>query len=91
MFAKARLKELDDVKRMVVLQSDIHRGLLQIESTALCERFARFDAARAKLKTHRPLLVAVALFGGFLATRRWPVLAARLRSVVFRKSTVATS
>jgi hypothetical protein len=82
MFAKARLRELDDTKRLVVLQSDIHRGLLQLESAAVRERLAGFLSARQKLAARGPLLIAGAAVAGVLAVRHWRTLARWAPSVL---------
>jgi hypothetical protein len=75
MFSQARLKELDDAKRLVVLQSDIHRGLLRLESAALCRRFTGLRAPPDELAANRPLILAGAAVAGVLAVRYWRTLA----------------
>lgn len=82
MFAKARLKELDEAKRLVVVQSDIHRGLFRFETAALYGRFANLRSARARITASRPLLVAAAAVAGVLATRHWRTLAQWAPSVL---------
>jgi hypothetical protein len=75
MFAKARLKELDDIKRMTVLQADTYRSLLQLESAAICERLDSLRSVRAKVAANRPLLLVGATIAGVLALRHWQTLA----------------
>lgn len=75
MFAQARLRDLAAAKRLVVLQSDIYRGLVQVEGAALRERLAKVRTAREKVLANRPLLLAGAAVAGVLAVRHWRALA----------------
>ncbi|MBI5384512.1 MAG: hypothetical protein HZA90_07460 [Verrucomicrobia bacterium] len=74
------MKELDQAKRLVVLQADLHRHLLQLEAVALRERLAGLGAARATLKSPRPLLVAAGVVAGLLALRKGRALARWMRT-----------
>jgi hypothetical protein len=82
MFAKEQLKELAEAKRLVVLQSDIHRGLLRVEGALLAERLAGVRAARKKLAANRPLLLGGAVIATVLAIRHWRALARWAPSVL---------
>lgn len=75
MFAKGRLRELAEMRRLVVLQSEIHRGVLRLEGASLWERFAFLGPVSGKLRSHRALLVTGAALAGVLATRRWRSIA----------------
>jgi len=82
MFAEARLKELDEAKRLVVLQADVHRGLLQLESAVLREQLARLRSVGGTVTANRPLLIAGAAVAGLLAARHWRALARWVPSVL---------
>jgi len=66
---------LNETKRLVLLQSDIHRGLLQLETAVWRGRFAELRSIGAKVATHSPLLIAGAAVVGLLAMRHWRTLA----------------
>ncbi len=74
MAAGQRLKDLEDAKRLLVLQSELHRRLLRLELHALGDRFAGVAAVQRGLRANRPLLLGGAALAGFLALRRWRVL-----------------
>ena len=74
MFSGQRLKDLADARRSLVLQGDLHRSLLRLETAALRERFAGLVAPRDSLLSRRPLWVAGAVLAGVLAVRRWRAL-----------------
>jgi len=63
------LKDLREAKRLVMLQSDIHRGLLEVECLALREYVAWPWGARGKAVASRPLRLAGAALAGVLAVR----------------------
>ncbi len=71
MSAGQRLKDLEDAKRLLVLQSELHRRLLRLEFDSLCDRFAGVSAVRRSLRGGRPLLLGGAVLAGLLAVRRW--------------------
>jgi hypothetical protein len=75
MFPEARLKEIEQAKRLVVLQSDIHRGLIGLETTSLRACLPDLGAARARLAASPPLMVATAVVAGMFAVRYWRKLA----------------
>ena len=74
MSARQKLNELAEAKRLLVLQGDLHRSLLRLETDDLRERFAGLTTVREKLVSGRPLLVAGAVLAGVLAMRRWRTL-----------------
>ena len=74
MLARRRLSELAEARRLVVLQADLHRNLLRLETETLRERFAGLTAARDRLWSGRPVWVAGAVLAGVLAVSRWRTL-----------------
>ena len=71
MFAGRRLKELADARRLLVLQGDLHRSLLRLETEALRERLAGLAGTRDPTWSGRPVWVAGAVLAGVLAVSRW--------------------
>ena len=74
MLARRRLSELAEAKRLVVLQADLHRNLLRLETDTLRERLAGLTGTRDKLWSGRPVWVAGAVLAGVLAVSRWRAL-----------------
>jgi len=66
MFAK-RLSELAKQKRLLMDESAIHRGLVEVEWTGLC---ARVGSARAAIRPDNPWVAAGGLTAALLAARR---------------------
>ncbi len=65
-----RLKELENTERLLIMQADVHRNLLRLESAALRDRLKRSVLGQGWLGSN-PWLALGALAGGFLAFRRW--------------------
>jgi hypothetical protein len=74
MFAEPRLKELEDAKRLVLLQAEIHRGLLRLECQTLFDRFGRLSSAGVGAAASPPLVIAGTAVAGVLAVRYWRTL-----------------
>ncbi len=70
MSAGQRLKDLEDAKRLLVLQSELHRRLLRLEFDSLRDRFAGVAAVGGKFSAHQPLLWVGAGLAAVLAVRR---------------------
>lgn len=75
MLSHSRLRELEAAKRLVVLQSDLHRQLLQMETAAWRERLTRAGVAIGGTTPSRPVLAAASVIAGLLAFRHWRALA----------------
>jgi hypothetical protein len=68
MLERAELKELAERRRLLVLEAELHRGLI----TAECESLrARLEAVRERTTAARPWLMAGGAIAGVLAFRRW--------------------
>ena len=75
MFAQQQLNELAERRRLLVMEADLHRSLIGLERASLRERLASLQAAREKVATNRPLLIAGGAVAGLLAMRHWRKLA----------------
>ncbi len=70
MFKQKNLSELAERKELLVLQSELHRALLQAEVANLRARWQWLGQAREKLPGG-PWLLAGGAAAGFLLLRRW--------------------
>jgi hypothetical protein len=71
MFAK-ELRDLAERRRLLVMESDLHRGVIGMECASLRERVARVQQAREHLTTlANPVLIGGGALAGFLALRNW--------------------
>jgi hypothetical protein len=71
MFAK-RLNDLTERKWLIVLESDLHRSLVELECANLR---ARLDSTRARIWSGSPWLLAGGAVAGLVAARHWRGLA----------------
>lgn len=70
-----RLKELDQLKQMLVVQGDLQRQLLEWEVRRLTQHVeSGMRVAQNTLSIGRPWLIGAGLVGGFLAIRNWRTL-----------------
>ena len=60
------MPSIEERKRLIVLQSDLHRALLEGEIVAIRERLAGFDSMREKVRHASPWLGLAAAVGGLL-------------------------
>ena len=74
MFGDERLAEIEQQQEALVLQSDLHRQMLALETAAWAQRFAWVDAARQNVTGARWWLLPVAAIGGLFAARKWRTL-----------------
>jgi hypothetical protein len=81
-----KMTDLEETRRLLVLQADVHRSTLQLELASLKERLGWLGGARQAAKNTRPWLIGAAAVLGFLAMRyqggvtRWlPVVLATWR------------
>lgn len=65
------MPSIEERKRLIVLQADLHRALLHGEIVAIRERLAGFDSMREKVRHASPWLGLAAAVGGLLAARNW--------------------
>jgi hypothetical protein len=71
MFAK-ELNELAERKKLVVLQTALHRSVIQLECASLR---SEIEAVRAKVRAGKPWLAAGGAVARWVATRQWGGLA----------------
>lgn len=76
MSAPLKRIELEDRKRMIVVQADLHRALLQAELVRVRARLDRLDEARERFRAAGPWLAVAGAVGGVIAARKWRSLAA---------------
>lgn len=65
--AKRSLNDLAERKRMLVLQSDLHRALLQAECAALRDRVEGLNEVRKRARSASPWVMAGAAAMGLVA------------------------
>lgn len=75
MFAKRQLNELAERRRLLVMEADLHRSFIGLERERLQERFAELRAAREKVASNSPWLIAGGAVASLLAMRHWRKLA----------------
>jgi hypothetical protein len=75
MSAQERLNELAERRRLLVLEADLHRSLINLERESLCARLAGLDAARERMAAGGPWVVASSAVAGIFAVRHWRKLA----------------
>lgn len=73
--AQRQLTELQERKRLLILQADLHRALLRAECVSMHERLSWLNEARDKMRSASPWLAVGAVAGGLLAASRWRKLA----------------
>lgn len=71
MSARHQLNELAERRRLLVLESGLHRALVQLECEHFRSRFAELRSLRGQLAGHTPLLMGAAGVAGLLAMRHW--------------------
>ena len=74
MLAKQPLNELAERRRLLVMEAELHRGLIGVECENLRARLARLQAAPERVAAN-PLWVAGSVAAGALIARRWRQLA----------------
>lgn len=75
MSARKSLNELAERRRMLVLESDLHRNLIALDCQNLRARLTGWSAARERMKAGGPWLAAGGAVAGVLAIRHWRKLA----------------
>ena len=75
MFANQQLNELAERRRLLVMEADLHRSLIDLERASLRERLAGLQAARETVAAGKPFLIAGGAVAGLLAMRHWRKLA----------------
>ncbi len=73
--AKRSMNELAERKRMLVLQSDLHRALLQAECAAFRDRLEGFKEVRERARSASPWVIAGAAAMGLVTVWRGRKLA----------------
>jgi hypothetical protein len=63
--------ELEERKRLLILQADLHRTALRAEVAGVRSRLQWLQAAREKVGAASPWLALGAGVAGILAARRW--------------------
>jgi hypothetical protein len=74
MFRHERISDLERRQDELVLQSDVHRHVLALESAAWAQRLAWVEALSQPASRPRRWLIPAALLGGVLAARGWRTL-----------------
>ncbi len=73
--AQKQLNDLAERKRLLRLQGDLHRALLQAEFTRARARVKWVNQARENITGNPLLLAGGGALAGFLALRNWRTLA----------------
>lgn len=61
------MNELAERRKLLVMEADLHRAVIGLERANLQLRLAKLRAARERLATNKPLLLAGSAVGGLLA------------------------
>ena len=75
MFAQKELDDLAEKRRLLVLEADLHRNLIVLESEGLRAKFAWIDQVRERVAAGGPWLAAGGTVAGLFAMRHWRKLA----------------
>lgn len=73
--AQERLNDLAERRRLLVLESDLHRSVVQLELESLRGRVAGLRELRERLSAGSPWLVGGSALAGLVAVRHWRKLA----------------
>lgn len=71
MSARQQMNDLAERRRLLAVESDLHRALVQMECAQIRSRFAGLRSLRDQLAGHKPLLVGAAGIAGLLTMRHW--------------------
>ncbi|MEI7731197.1 MAG: hypothetical protein WCO56_16605 [Verrucomicrobiota bacterium] len=70
-----RLKEIEELKQMLVLQSDLQRQLIAFEAAQLQRQATSgVESLAGKFSLGRPWMIGLAVVGGMVAVRHWRTL-----------------
>ena len=75
MFAQKQLNDLAERRRLLVLEADIHRNLIVMESENIRAKLAWIANARERVSAGGPWLAAGGAIAGVFALRHWRKLA----------------
>jgi hypothetical protein len=71
MVSAKELARLQAHKELLVVQCDLHRGILRVECARLRSKFDWVDRSSEWIQKARPWLPLLAPVAGFLVARRW--------------------
>lgn len=70
MFAESELEKLEETRRLLMAEADIHRSRLCLEAVGWSARLEEVQSVQRSFKAYRGLLVAGAAVVGLIAARR---------------------
>jgi hypothetical protein len=70
MFAGSELAKLEETKRLLAAQAEIHRSVLRLEAARWSGRVAQLKSIQQSFSAYRGILMAVAAGAGLLAAKR---------------------
>lgn len=76
MLAQKQLNELAERRRLLVVEADLHRGIIGMEVENLRAQIAWLGRARERVSAGKPWLAAGGVVAGLLAVRHWRKVAA---------------
>ncbi|HZI31835.1 MAG TPA: hypothetical protein VFF11_05810 [Candidatus Binatia bacterium] len=71
MLAKQQLNDLAERRRLLLLESDLHRSVIRLECENMRKRLAGLNAARERMKAGGPWMVAGGAVASVFALRHW--------------------
>lgn len=71
MLAKQELKDLAERRRLLLLESDLHRSIIQLECENIRKRLTALNATRERMKSGGPWVVAGGAVASVFALRHW--------------------
>ncbi len=68
------MNELAERRKLLLMETELHRSLIGLERVRLQARLAALNNARARVATGGPWLVAGGAIAGLFAVRHWRTL-----------------
>jgi hypothetical protein len=71
MFAQKEINQLGERKRLLLLEAEVHRSIINLECESIRARINDLREAREQIGPAGPWLMAGSAFAGVLALRHW--------------------
>lgn len=71
MFAKQQMTELAERRRLLLLEAELHRGIIVMEYQGLRGQLASLRNLRGQITGGKPWFIAAAAVAGLVAVRHW--------------------
>ena len=71
MLAEKRMNDLAERRRLLVMEAELHRGIIMTEADSIRSKLEMLAQARGKVYASKPWLAAGGVAAGLLAMRHW--------------------